>query len=92
MATKFELMAKQAQGEDVSAKLDEELKKLNKNISVDKANAGSPSTAVLFDATISGGSGAATTGNKNAASKNVAATDATADADNEEKGEKDENN
>ena len=54
-ATKLELEAKQAQGEDVADKLAAELKKLNNNISLDKAAAGQPSTALPFTATISGG-------------------------------------
>ncbi|PVH96952.1 hypothetical protein DM02DRAFT_658752 [Periconia macrospinosa] len=53
-ATKLQLEAKQAQGEDVAAKLAEELKKLNNNIATDKASAGQASTALPFDATISG--------------------------------------
>jgi hypothetical protein len=55
MATKLQLEAKQAQGEDVSEKLADELKKLNNNIATDKAQAGSPSTALPFTAAISGG-------------------------------------
>jgi hypothetical protein len=47
MATKLQLEAKQAQGDDVSDKLAEELKKLNTNIAADKARAGSPSTASI---------------------------------------------
>ncbi|CAI6342257.1 unnamed protein product [Periconia digitata] len=54
-ATKLQLEAKQAQGEDVADKLADELKKLNNNIATDKKNAGQPSTALPFDATISGG-------------------------------------
>ncbi|KAJ4366071.1 hypothetical protein N0V95_000298 [Ascochyta clinopodiicola] len=54
MATKLQLEAKQAQGEDVAAKLDDELKKLDNNIATDKKNAGKPSTALPFDATITG--------------------------------------
>jgi hypothetical protein len=63
MATKIELMAKAAQGEDTSAKLAEETKKLNNNIALDAAAAGQASTALPFDATISGGgdAGAAAT-------------------------------
>ncbi|KAF2703621.1 hypothetical protein K504DRAFT_342594, partial [Pleomassaria siparia CBS 279.74] len=55
MATKIELEAKAAQGEDTSAKLAEELKKLQNNIDADVAAAGQASTALPFDATISGG-------------------------------------
>ncbi|KAF2019430.1 hypothetical protein BU24DRAFT_459103 [Aaosphaeria arxii CBS 175.79] len=55
MATKIQLESKQANGEDVSAKLADELKKLNNNIATDTKNAGQASTAVDFDATISGG-------------------------------------
>jgi hypothetical protein len=55
MATKFQLEAKQAQGEDVSEKLADELKKLQKNIDTDKESSGQPSTDVDFDAVISGG-------------------------------------
>lgn len=77
MATKIELEAKQAQGEDVAAKLEEELTKLNNNIAADKKNAGSPSTALPFDATITGaGATAAGAGNAAAGSNdnnNVAA-------------------
>ncbi|PSN62273.1 hypothetical protein BS50DRAFT_533300, partial [Corynespora cassiicola Philippines] len=55
MATKIELEAKAAQGEDVAAKQEEELTKLNNNIATDVENAGAASQAVTFDATISGG-------------------------------------
>lgn len=55
MATKIELEAKQAQGEDVADKLAAELKKLNNNIALDQEAAGQASTAVAFDGTISGG-------------------------------------
>lgn len=59
MATKIELTAKQAQGDDsVAAKLAEETKKLNNNIALDTKAAGQDSTAVPFDATISGGGNA----------------------------------
>ncbi|KAF2260781.1 hypothetical protein CC78DRAFT_438925, partial [Lojkania enalia] len=51
MATKLQLEAKAAQGEDVADKLEEELTKLNNNISLDQEAAGQPSTAVPFDAT-----------------------------------------
>lgn len=51
MATKLQLEIKAAQGEDTSAKLEEELKKLNNNISADKARAGAASTKLAFDAT-----------------------------------------
>jgi hypothetical protein len=54
MATKIQLEAKQAQGEDVAAKLAEELKKLNNNIATDVKNAGKASTALKFDAAVSG--------------------------------------
>ena len=74
MATKIELEAKQAQGENVAAKLEDELKKLNNNIATDKKNAGKSSTALPFDATISGGgkvaTGAGTKNNKAAAGGN----------------------
>ncbi|KAH7061966.1 hypothetical protein BKA63DRAFT_192323 [Paraphoma chrysanthemicola] len=53
MATVIKLEAQQAQGADVAAKLEEETTKLNNNIATDVANAGNPSTAVPFDATIS---------------------------------------
>ncbi|KAF3044917.1 hypothetical protein E8E11_005525 [Didymella keratinophila] len=69
MATKIELEAKQAQGEDVAAKLEEELTKLNNNIATDKKNAGNPSTALPFDANITGG-GATAAGAGNAAAGN----------------------
>ncbi|KAF2115386.1 hypothetical protein BDV96DRAFT_492920 [Lophiotrema nucula] len=75
MATKIELEAKAAQGEDTAAKLDAEVKKLNNNIALDAEAAGQPSTAVSFDATISGG-GAVTAGG--AAVTGGAATNATA--------------
>lgn len=66
VATKLQLEAKQAQGEDVSAKLEEELTKLNNNIATDKQNAGKPSTALPFDAAVSGGGNvAAGAGNNN---------------------------
>jgi hypothetical protein len=65
MATKIQLEAKQAQGEDVAAKLEEELTKLNNNIAADTKNAGKPSTALPFDAKITGaGTAAAGAGNK----------------------------
>lgn len=54
MATKLELQIKAAQGEDTSAKLAAELKKLNNNIALDKAAAGESSTALTFDASTSG--------------------------------------
>jgi hypothetical protein len=46
----LELQIKAAQGEDTSAKLAAETKKLNNNIALDKAAAGEPSTALSFDA------------------------------------------
>ncbi|KAF2845500.1 hypothetical protein T440DRAFT_265751 [Plenodomus tracheiphilus IPT5] len=56
MATKIQLQAKQAQGDDsVAEKLADETKKLNNNIATDKKNAGQTSIAESFDATISGG-------------------------------------
>lgn len=55
MATKIQLEAKMAQGEDVAEKLAEETTKLNNNIKTDKGNAGQVSIAESFDATISGG-------------------------------------
>ena len=54
MATKIQLEAKQAQGEDVADKLAEELKKLNNNIATDVKNAGKASTALKFDAAVTG--------------------------------------
>lgn len=92
MATKIELEAKQAQGEDVAAKLEEELKKLNNNIATDQKNAGNPSTALPFDATISGGGNvAAGTGNNNAAAGGNN-EDAAGDADNANNNDDDGNN
>ena len=74
MATKIELEAKQAQGEDVAAKLEEELTKLNNNIATDTKNAGNPSTALPFDANITGGGAtAAVAGNAAAGNNNTAA-------------------
>lgn len=70
MATKIELEAKQAQGEDVAAKLEEELTKLNNNIATDAENAGNPSTALPFDATITGGGAVAAGAGNNAAAGN----------------------
>ncbi|KAH9881800.1 hypothetical protein J1614_000971 [Plenodomus biglobosus] len=56
MATKIQLEAKQAQGDDsVAEKLAEETTKLNNNIATDQENAGQTSIAEPFDATISGG-------------------------------------
>ncbi|KXH40354.1 hypothetical protein CSAL01_04455 [Colletotrichum salicis] len=49
-ATVMSLQAQQAQGKNVTAKLDEETKKLNKNIADDVANAGKPATALKFNA------------------------------------------
>jgi hypothetical protein len=49
-ATVLKLEAQQAQGEDVAAKLDEENKKLQNNISQDQAAAGQASTFLAFDA------------------------------------------
>ena len=54
MASKIELGARLAQGEDVADKLDEETKKLNNNIALDTKAAGQTSIAEPFDATISG--------------------------------------
>ncbi|KAF2645583.1 hypothetical protein P280DRAFT_366186, partial [Massarina eburnea CBS 473.64] len=51
-ATVLKLQAQQAQGEDVATKLADEQKKLDNNIATDKKNAGKPSTALPFDATI----------------------------------------
>ena len=92
MATKIELEAKQAQGEDVAAKLDEELTKLNNNIATDQENAGNPSTALPFDATITGGgnvaagagNSAATGNNNTAAGSNNSANQDDAVADDED--------
>lgn len=78
MASKIELEAKQAQGEDVADKLAEETTKMNTNIATDTKNAGQVSIAESFDATISGG------GNVAAAAANVgssaAASNGTSDA------------
>ncbi|OHE96764.1 hypothetical protein CORC01_07910 [Colletotrichum orchidophilum] len=49
-ASVLSLQAKQAQGKNVTAKLDTETKKLNKNIATDVANAGKPATALKFNA------------------------------------------
>ncbi|TDZ19427.1 hypothetical protein Cob_v007865 [Colletotrichum orbiculare MAFF 240422] len=49
-ATVLKLQAEQAQGKNVTAKLEEESKKLEKNIADDKANAGKPATALKFNA------------------------------------------
>ncbi|KAM0230661.1 hypothetical protein ACHAP5_011324 [Fusarium lateritium] len=49
-ATVLKLEAQQAQGEDVAAKLDEENKKLQNNISQDEEAAGQASTFLSFDA------------------------------------------
>ncbi|CAO2654580.1 Nn.00g113130.m01.CDS01 [Neocucurbitaria sp. VM-36] len=77
MATKIELEAKQAQGDDsVAAKLEDELAKLNNNIAIDTENAGQTSIAEPFDATISGGgnvAAAAGNANSNANANNAAA-------------------
>lgn len=54
MASKIELSAKVAQGEDVADKLAEETTKLNNNIALDTKAAGQTSIAEPFDATISG--------------------------------------
>ncbi|KAM0551259.1 hypothetical protein ACHAPJ_008604 [Fusarium lateritium] len=50
-ATILKLQAQQAQGEDVSDKLDEENTKLQNNISQDEDAAGQASTFLSFDAT-----------------------------------------
>lgn len=50
-ATSLELQIKAAQGEDTSAKLAAETKKLDNNIALDTKAAGQPSTALQFDAT-----------------------------------------
>ncbi|KAJ4379817.1 hypothetical protein N0V86_005001 [Didymella sp. IMI 355093] len=90
MATKIQLEAKQAQGEDVAAKLEEELTKLNNNIATDTKNAGKASTALPFDADITGagaataGAGAgnrAAVGNNKNTNQNGAAADVNADDD-----------
>ncbi|KAG4439911.1 hypothetical protein IFR05_004586 [Cadophora sp. M221] len=52
-ATVIELQAKAAQGEDTSAKLAAEQKKLDNNIALDTAAAGEPSTKLSFDASTS---------------------------------------
>jgi hypothetical protein len=49
-ATKLKLEIQAAQGNGNPAKLEEELKKLNNNITADKARAGQPSTALKFSA------------------------------------------
>ncbi|WQF86521.1 hypothetical protein CDEST_11535 [Colletotrichum destructivum] len=49
-ATVLGLQAQQAQGQNVTAKLEEETKKLEKNIADDVANAGKPATALKFNA------------------------------------------
>ncbi|KAF2690529.1 hypothetical protein K458DRAFT_288990 [Lentithecium fluviatile CBS 122367] len=54
-ATMIRLLAEQAQGEDVAAEIAAEQTKLDNNIAQDAEVAGSPSTALPFDATISGG-------------------------------------
>ncbi|KAF3003491.1 hypothetical protein E8E13_004376 [Curvularia kusanoi] len=54
-ATKIQLEAKMAQGEDVAAKLAEELKKLDTNVKADVKNKGKPSTKLPFDAAVDGG-------------------------------------
>ncbi|KAF5667129.1 small secreted protein [Fusarium heterosporum] len=52
-ATVLKLEAQQAQGEDVAAKLEEENKKLQNNISQDQEAAGQASTFLSFDASTS---------------------------------------
>ncbi|KAF4987998.1 hypothetical protein FGRMN_10046 [Fusarium graminum] len=52
-ATILKLEAQQAQGEDVAAKLEEENKKLQNNISQDQQAAGQASTFLSFDASTS---------------------------------------
>lgn len=79
MATKLELMAKAAQGEDTSAKLAEELKKLNNNIALDKAAAGEPSTKLSFDATAGSGAVAEAATDDAAAADDTAADDTAAE-------------
>ncbi|KAK1981719.1 hypothetical protein LZ30DRAFT_749854 [Colletotrichum cereale] len=49
-ATVMGLQAEQAQGKNVTAQLEEETKKLDKNVADDKANAGKPATALKFAA------------------------------------------
>ncbi|KAK2032052.1 hypothetical protein LX32DRAFT_225666 [Colletotrichum zoysiae] len=49
-ATVMGLQAEQAQGKNVTAQLEEETKKLEKNVADDVANAGRPATALKFDA------------------------------------------
>jgi hypothetical protein len=51
-ATVLKLQAQAAQGKDVAAKLQEEQTKLQNNIAQDEAEAGNPSTALSFDATV----------------------------------------
>lgn len=50
-ATSLELQIRAAQGEDTSAVLATETKKLNNNIALDEKAAGQPSTKLAFDAT-----------------------------------------
>ncbi|KAF9739223.1 hypothetical protein PMIN06_005247 [Paraphaeosphaeria minitans] len=68
-AAVLKLKAQQAQGSNVAAKLAEEQEKLDKNIALDKAAAGQPSTFLPFDAQITGvgpAIGDAPTGSKGA--------------------------
>lgn len=51
-ATVLKLQAQQAQGQNGATKLTEEQTKLDKNIALDVAEAGNPSTSVQFDGTI----------------------------------------
>lgn len=49
-ATMLKLQIQQAQGQDVTAKMAEEQKKLNNNIVQDQEAAGQPATFLSFDA------------------------------------------
>ncbi|KAF4838210.1 hypothetical protein CGCTS75_v001129 [Colletotrichum tropicale] len=49
-ATVMQLQVQQAQGQNVTAKLEEETKKLNKNIADDQANKGKTATSLKFNA------------------------------------------
>lgn len=46
----MQLQVQQAQGQNVTAKLEEETKKLNKNIADDQANKGKTATSLKFNA------------------------------------------
>lgn len=59
MATVTSLQIQQAQGKNVTAKLDAETKKLNKNVGEDEAEAGKASTLLKFEATTADPEGSA---------------------------------